>query len=83
VSLESVEQKAQRYLTSGRLNVRLATPQRIEAFCRGDSGHCYRLGHENDVWWCSCPARQLCAHLVALKRVVTRPGTEVLGCPGV
>ena len=78
MSRESVEAKAERYLVSARLSVRIAGPQRVEAFCRGDSGHCYRLGHENDVWWSSCPARGRCCHLTALKRVVVRPGTEVL-----
>ena len=79
MSRESVEAKAQRYLISGRLNVSLAGPRRIEAFCRGDSGHCYRLGHENDTWWCSCPAKGRCCHLTALKRVVVRAGIERLG----
>ena len=78
MSRESVEQKAQRYLVSGRLTVRLATPERVEAHVKGDSGHVYRLTHEDDIWSCSCPAKTRCAHLVALKRVVTRSGTEVL-----
>lgn len=76
---ENALSKGERYLLSGRLTVRLVTPERIEAHCKGDSGHFYKLCHENGVWSCSCPARQRCAHLMALKRVVTRPGTEVLG----
>jgi len=76
---ESVATKGERYLVTGRLTVRIVTPQKIEAFCKGDSGHTYRLAHQDGVWSCSCPARTRCAHLVALKRVTTRPGVEVLG----
>lgn len=78
MSRETLEQKAERYLISGRLTIRLVTPERIEAHCKGDSGHAYRLTHENDIWSCSCPARGRCCHLTALKRVVVRPGVEVL-----
>jgi uncharacterized Zn finger protein len=78
VTRENAQAKGERYLLSGRLTVCLATPQRVEALCRGDSGHSYSLGHDNDVWWCSCPAKGRCCHLTALKRVVVRPGVEVL-----
>jgi len=54
---ENALSKGERYLVSGRLTVRLATPEKIEAFCKGDSGHTYRLSHQDGVWSCSCPAR--------------------------
>jgi hypothetical protein len=78
MSRENAQAKGERYLLSGRLTVRLVTPERIDAFCKGDSGHIYRVIHDAGMWSCSCPAKQRCAHLVALKRVVSRPGTEVL-----
>ena len=78
MSRETIELKAQRYLVCGRVTVRLATPERLEAYVKGDSGHAYRVTHE-DVWACSCPARGRCCHLLAVKRVVVRAGTEILG----
>ena len=79
MSRENVQAKAERYLLSSRLTIRLVNPERIEAHVKGDSGHTYRVIHDAGMWSCSCPAKQRCAHLVALKRVVTRPGIEVLG----
>jgi uncharacterized Zn finger protein len=79
VSREDALSKGERYLLSGRLTIRLVTPERIEAHVKGDSGHVYRVIHDSGLWACSCPAQTRCAHLVALKRVVTRPGVEVLG----
>ena len=76
---ENALSKGERYLLSGRLTIRLVTPERIEAHVKGDSGHTYRVIHDAGMWSCSCPAKTRCAHLIALKRVVTRPGTEVLG----
>lgn len=70
--------KGERYLLQGRLNVRLVTPERVEAYCKGDNGHTYRLGHDKGVWTCSCEARGRCAHLVALMRCTNRPGTAVI-----
>ncbi len=79
MSREDALSKGERYLLSGRLTIRLVTPERIEAHVKGDSGHVYRVIHDSGLWACSCPAQTRCAHLVALKRVVTRPGVEVLG----
>ena len=76
---ENALSKGERYLLSGRLTIRLVTPERIEAHVKGDSGHTYRVIYDAGRWSRSCPARTRCAHLIALKRVLTRPGTEVLG----
>lgn len=35
--------KGERYLLSGRLTIRLVTPERIEAHVKGDSGHTYEV----------------------------------------
>ena len=67
---ESVEVKAHRYLVEGRLVVREVFRDRIAATCRGD-GELYRLGRgDGEDWFCSCPARGRCSHLVALGLVV-------------
>lgn len=67
---ENPQSKGRRYLLEGRLEVTHVDVDRIRATCRGqDDTH--RLGYGEGHWWCSCPARGLCAHLVALK-LVTR-----------
>ena len=57
MSRENVQAKAERYSLSGRLIIRLVNPERIEAHCKGDSGHIYRVIHDNGLWACSCPAK--------------------------
>lgn len=75
---ESVAEKGRRYLIEGRLTVtRVTGAQRrdrhlIEATCRG-TGELYRLGWDGREWYCECPARRLCCHLVALMLVTVRP----------
>ena len=69
---ESAEAKGRRYLVEGRLRLRRVECDLVEADCRG-GGAIYQLGHDRRGWWCSCPARGRCAHLVALQ-LVTVPG---------
>jgi hypothetical protein len=71
---ETLEQKAWRYLAEGRLRVDLVYEDMVGAVCRGADEAEYVLGFEADAWWCSCPARRGCAHLVALRQVVAEPG---------
>lgn len=68
---EPVEAKGRRYLVEGRLVVTGADDRSIEASCRG-GGAVYELGHDGEAWWCSCPARGTCAHLLALRLVTVR-----------
>lgn len=69
---ESVARKGRRYLLEGRLAVLEVSGDVIEAECRG-GGEVYALGHApKGGWWCSCPARTNCAHLVALQLVTVR-----------
>ena len=65
---ESVEEKARRYLAEGRVVVELVSEDEICARCRG-GGAIYKLGLEGGEWFCSCPARGRCAHLLALQLV--------------
>ena len=75
---ETKAQKADRYLTSGRLRVYSVTRSEIAAECRGDSGEVYTLGWKSGRWMCSCLARVDCSHLGALWRVtaVVKAGTS-------
>jgi uncharacterized Zn finger protein len=68
---ENAEAKGRRYLGEGRLTVTGVSAGRVEAECRG-FGAAYRVGWNSDGWRCNCPARSLCAHLVALMLVVVR-----------
>lgn len=68
---ENAQTKGRRYLTEGRLTVAEVDANRVRATCRGQ-GTVYRLGHDRG-WWCGCPAKGTCCHLVALQLVtVTR-----------
>jgi uncharacterized Zn finger protein len=69
---ESVESKGRRYLLESRLTVVLVGGDVVRATCRG-SGELYELGHTpGRGWWCNCPARAQCAHLLALMAVTVR-----------
>jgi uncharacterized Zn finger protein len=78
VPRENARTKGERYLVSGRLTVVFVDADRVEALCKGDSGHTYHVSHEHGIWSCTCPARGRCAHLVAAMRVLSRPGSAVL-----
>jgi hypothetical protein len=69
---ETIDQKARRYLTEGRLVVELVNGDEIRARCRG-GGAVYELGLEAGEWWCGCAARGRCAHLTALQLVTVAP----------
>jgi uncharacterized Zn finger protein len=71
VSRENVETKGRRYLVEGRLRIRRVEPSCIVASCRGTE-ETHRVAFEHGEWFCTCPARGRCSHLVALQLVVTR-----------
>ena len=69
---ENAAEKARRYLGEGRVVIAQVTPQRVDAFVRGD-GQIYAAGFHNEQWVCDCPARSdACCHLRAV-RLVTAP----------
>jgi hypothetical protein len=72
---EDAAAKGRRYLAEGRLVVRAVDEiaGTVRAACRGD-GAVYALGRDRGGWFCSCPARGRCAHLVALGLVVAVGG---------
>jgi hypothetical protein len=70
---ETIEAKARRYLTEGRLVVTRVLGDEVTAVCMGETG-AYDLGHAPGCgWWCSCPVRtDRCSHLAALWLVTIR-----------
>lgn len=71
---ETLTAKAARLLAEGKLTVLRVDRDHVHAECTGDHG-VYRLGHNPKRpggWWCDCPARRECAHLVALRLVAVR-----------
>lgn len=71
---ENAYDRGMRLLAEHRLRVHRVDEHTIEATCRGDTGETRRLGYRPGLWWCDCPARSQCAHLLALWAVTTRPG---------
>lgn len=69
---ENIESKGRRYLIEGRLTVRHVGAHQIRATCRGTETT-WEVGYSGARWWCECPARSRCSHLVALQ-LVTSPG---------
>jgi uncharacterized Zn finger protein len=74
---EALDAKARRYLGEGRLVVTHVLGDDVTATCRGQ-GEIYQLGHDlKRGWWCTCAARRICAHLIALMSVtIRRQGAE-------
>lgn len=69
---ESAHVKGRRLLVEGRLIVTKVDGDNIRSSCRGDSGEVYRQAHHAGQWWCSCPAKTRCSHVVALQLVTVR-----------
>ena len=68
MTLETVEDKANRLLAEHRVFVKWSTPKQVCAVVRGDSGtHDVHL--HGGRWECTCQARSTCSHLTAVMRV--------------
>ena len=72
---ETAEGKAGRLLVEGAVVVRLAVPEQVTATVRGTSGQ-HEVSWGRGGWFCTCPARSTCSHLLAVERVTapTRAG---------
>ena len=70
---ESAAVKAGRYLVEGRVVVELAAPGVFSATVRG-AGDVHLVEFGRGGWSCTCPARGLCAHLVAAHRIAAPTG---------
>jgi hypothetical protein len=74
-SREHPRAKAARMLLERRLTVLSVHAGRISARVRGDE-QTYHCGFTQGRWWCHCPARGKCSHLIALASVVDVSGWE-------
>lgn len=80
MSKETKEEKAIRYLSSGRVAVYEVLPEYDYAEVRvtGDTGgEPYIVHREENVWSCDCPAQVVCAHILACKAIIPVSGVVV------
>lgn len=62
--------KADQYLAAGRVIVTTVEPGSVKATVRGD-GHSGHVDYADPAgWFCTCPARSRCCHLIAVRKVV-------------
>jgi hypothetical protein len=59
----TITEKAERLLLDGHVTVIAA-----EATVRGDHG-VYTVVAKHGRWWCDCPARKKCSHVLAVERI--------------
>jgi uncharacterized Zn finger protein len=71
---EGAEAKGRRYLQEGRLIVLAAARDHVDAVCRG-AGEVHRVAYRRGSWACTCTARGLCSHLVAVQ-LCTAPRSQ-------
>ncbi len=80
MSREDVLSKAKRYVGEGRLLVHAVGDKSIRGTCRG-LGKTYRCGWDSDGawdggWFCTCPSRSRCSHVLALQLVTQAGGPD-------
>ena len=77
---ESITAKADRYLTEGRVSVRMAdhsTPvARVQVSGTGDKPYQVTFLPRSG-WECSCPAQRKCAHIIACEKITGYQPIEV------
>lgn len=64
-----VEAKAHALLTSGKVRCMTQTPTEGLFTVQGSDKDPYEVKYRQGVWWCDCPARVECSHLVAVRLV--------------
>ena len=79
---EAAAEKAKRYLIEGRLRVAHVSDTTIRGLVEGSD--LYRVGwdwggdpdrRDGGEWFCTCPSRRRCSHVIALE-LVTAPHSE-------
>jgi uncharacterized Zn finger protein len=63
----TVEQKARRYLTEGRVRVEYQTDE--SGVYRVSGSKVYTVNFHHSAWACDCPSRTECAHIAAVKLI--------------
>ncbi|MGI8775305.1 MAG: hypothetical protein ACR2KQ_09910 [Actinomycetota bacterium] len=66
---ENAASKGLRYLIQGRVQIRRAGSDHVEATVRGN-GRAWTVEYRDGWWRCDCPARSKCAHRHAVEQVV-------------
>ncbi len=74
---EGVEAKGRRYLMEGRVVIEAVNPRQIVASVRG-GGEIHQVGYQRGGWYCTCPAKGPCSHLVALMLVCVAPSSSAM-----
>jgi|SRR5688500_23983 len=70
----AVREKVKDYITAGRVRIVTATRDEVDALVLGSSPDPYLVAYnESQGWFCGCPARVTCSHLLAVA-LVWRPG---------
>lgn len=75
---ENPAAKARRYLTEGRVIVTAVAPGTVTAIVRGD-GVRHVTSWRHGEWTCTCPARSVCCHLLAVRTITATDLLEVDG----
>lgn len=66
----ATEEKAARMLSGGHLKIHTASTDYISAVCFSSTSQvAYEVSRDPGGWHCTCPARQECSHIRALKLV--------------
>jgi uncharacterized Zn finger protein len=83
VTRESLDDKARRYLTEGRIRlVRVEEGDNIDATVQGDASRPYVVTHRPSGWRCSCVSTVLrCSHVAAVALVTLAPEPGALRTP--
>ena len=77
-----VEEKARRYLATGRVTVIEVSPETVQADVVGTGDRPYGVSWSGQRGWrCSCPAYGRCAHEVAVGMVTSPGGRDVEARP--
>jgi uncharacterized Zn finger protein len=67
---QATEQKANRYLTEGRVVAEHVTTDRAEFTVAGSAAEPYRVRYFAGEWTCTCPAQiTSCAHVFACQKI--------------
>lgn len=68
---ERPDTKGKRLLGQGRVQLAHVSKDEVDAEVTGDGAN-YRVTFGRGGWYCTCPCRVLCSHLIAV-RLVTAP----------
>ena len=80
----SVEAKAARLVEAGGVQVAVHDQDRTEAVVASatDPAEAYAVGwNRAEGWWCGCPARRTCCHVVAVRQTLASSPSRVVDDP--